>query len=97
MSYRIIFHFRVNYQVSRGLPGGSVGKESVCNAGDAGNKGLILGREGTLEKEMAPHSSVLAWKLAWTEEPGGLQFMGSHRVRHTGSDFARCQIFDFSS
>ena len=35
-----------------------------------------------LEKEMATHSSVLAWRIPWTEEPGGLQSMGSHRVGH---------------
>ena len=35
-----------------------------------------LGQEGPLEKEMAIHSSILAWKIPWTEEPGGLQFMG---------------------
>ena len=34
------------------------------------------------EKAMAPHSSTLAWKIPWTEEPGGLQSMGSRRVRH---------------
>jgi len=36
-----------------------------------------------LEKEMATHSSIHAWKILWTEEPGGLQFMGSQRVGHT--------------
>ena len=36
-----------------------------------------LGREDTLEKEMATHSSILAWRIPWTEEPGGLQSMGS--------------------
>ena len=41
-----------------------------------------LGREDLLEKEMATHSSVLAWKIPWTEEPGRLQSMGSQRVRH---------------
>ena len=41
-----------------------------------------LGREDLLEKEVAPHSSILAWKIPWTEEPGGLQSMGSQRVRH---------------
>ena len=41
-----------------------------------------LGREDPLEKEMAPHSSILAWKIPWTEEPGRLQSMGSQRVRH---------------
>ena len=41
-----------------------------------------LGQEDPLEKEMAPHSSTLAWKIPWTEEPGGLQSMGSRRVGH---------------
>ena len=41
-----------------------------------------------LEKEMALHSSSLAWRIPWTEEPGGLQSMGSHRVRHNWSNFA---------
>ena len=42
----------------------------------------FLGREDLLEKEMAIHSSILAWKIPWTEEPGRLQSMGSQRVRH---------------
>ena len=41
-----------------------------------------LGREDPLEKEMATHSSILAWKIPLTEEPGGLQSMGSQRVGH---------------
>ena len=41
-----------------------------------------LGREDPLEKEMATHSSTLAWKIPWTEKPGGLQSMGSQRVGH---------------
>ena len=41
-----------------------------------------LGREDLLEKEMATHYSILAWKIPWTEEPGALQSMGSQRVRH---------------
>ena len=41
-----------------------------------------LGREDPLEKAMAPHSSILAWRIPWTEEPGGLQSTGSRRVRH---------------
>ena len=40
-----------------------------------------LGQEDPLEKEMATHSSILAWEIPWTEEPGGLQSMGSQRVR----------------
>ena len=39
-----------------------------------------LGREDLLEKEMATHSSILAWEIPWMEEPGGLQSMGSQRV-----------------
>ena len=46
---------------------GSVGIESACLAGDLG---LILGRENTLEKQMATHSSILAWRIPWTKEPG---------------------------
>ena len=49
-----------------GAPGGSHGKKSVCNAGDLG---LTLGREDPLEKELATHSSILAWRISWTEEP----------------------------
>ena len=41
-----------------------------------------LGRADLLEKEMVTHSSILAWKIPWIEEPGGLQFMGSQRVGH---------------
>ena len=41
-----------------------------------------LGREDPLEKEMATHSSILAWKIPWTEEPGRLQSMGLQRVGH---------------
>ena len=41
-----------------------------------------LGQEDPLDKEMATHSSVLAWKIPWTEEPGGLQSIGSQRVGH---------------
>ena len=55
------------------------GKESSCNAGGVG---LILGQEDPLEKEMATHSSILAWGIPWTEEPGRLQSMGLQRVGH---------------
>ena len=44
-----------------------------------------LGREDPLEKEMAIHSSILAWEIPWTEEPDGLQSTGSQRVRHDGA------------
>ena len=42
-----------------------------------------LGQEDPLEKEMATHSSILAWRIPWTEELGGLQSMGSQTVRHS--------------
>ena len=41
-----------------------------------------LGQEDPLEKAMATHSSIFAWRIPWTEEPGGLQFTGSQRVGH---------------
>ena len=41
-----------------------------------------LGQEDPLEKEMATHSSILAWRIPWIEEPGSLQSMGSQRIRH---------------
>ena len=55
-----------------GFAGSSVGKESSCNAGDRGS-----GQKDHLEKEMAPQSSTLGWKIPWTEESGGLQSMRS--------------------
>ena len=61
------------------FPGGSKSKESICNAGDLNS---IPGWEDPLEKGVAIHSSIPAWRIPWTEEPGGLPFMGSQRVRH---------------
>ena len=69
----------VHSVTERGFSGGSDGKETACSAGDPG---LILGWKDPLEKEMATHFSILAWKIPWTEESGGLQFMGSQRVEH---------------
>ena len=59
--------------------GGSEGKVFACNVGDLGS---IPGSGRSLEKEMATHSCIFAWRILWTEEPGGLQSMGSQRVRH---------------
>ena len=64
--------------VSMGFPAGLDSKESACNVGDLGS---IPGQEDPLEKEMATHFSILAWKIPWSEEPGGLQSMGLQRVR----------------
>ena len=55
------------------FPGRSVGKEFPAVQE---TQVLSLGREDPLEEEMATHSSILAWKIPWAEEPGGLQFMG---------------------
>ena len=60
-----------------GFPSGSDSKESACSVGDPG---LILGQEEPLEKEVSTHSSILAWRISWTEKTGELQFMGLQRV-----------------
>ena len=64
---RTLFHYSSN------------SKESASNAEDPVQS---LGWEDLLEKGMATHSSILTWRIPWAEEPGGLQSMGSHRVRH---------------
>ena len=65
-----------------GFPCSSVSKESACSAG---SQAQSLGWEDPLEKEMATHSSILVWKISWTEDHGGLQSMGSQRVRHNSA------------
>ena len=67
-------HLRGSFRSVIGLPCGSHGKESVCNARDPGS---VLDQEGSLEKGMATLSSILAWKIQWREEPGVPQSMGS--------------------
>ena len=74
MSLVITQHFP-KYSVE-GFPGGSV----VMPMQETRVK--ALGQIDPLEKELATHSSFLAWKIPWMEEPGGLQSMGSHRVGH---------------
>ena len=74
----MLFRSIYNY-CELGFPGGSEVKASARNAGDLGS---TLGQENPLEKEMATHSSILAWRIPWTEEPGGLQSTGSQRVGH---------------
>ena len=54
--------------------------DSTVSAYNAGDRVRSLGQEDPLEKETATHSSIHAWKIPWTEEPGGLQSMGSQRV-----------------
>ena len=57
-------------------------KNPPANEGDIREGIPSLGQEDPLEEGMATHSSTLAWRIPWTEEPGGLQSMGSHRVGH---------------
>ena len=75
MLYFCPFHF-----LTQDCPGGSDGKSIWLQCGRPGVQSL--GQEDSLEKEMATHSSILAWKIPWTEEPGRLQFMGLQRVKH---------------
>ena len=62
---------------SMGFPGGLVVKNLPVSAGDGGDRVRSLGWEDPLEKEMTTHFSNLAWRIPWTEKPGGLQSMGS--------------------
>ena len=71
----LVWHF---YSI-RGFPGGSAVKNQPAIQE---TQVQSLGWEAPLEKEMATHSSILAWRIPWTEEPGGLQSMGSQRVGH---------------
>ena len=57
-------------------------KNLPANAGDREMWVQSLGQEDPLEKEMTTHSSIVAWKIQWTEEPGRLQSMGPQRVRY---------------
>ena len=57
-------------------------KNLLANAGDSGDTGSIPGQEDPLEEEMAIYSSILAWNIPRTEEPGRLQSMGSQKVGH---------------
>ena len=79
----------------KNLPQWLSSEESAFSAGDVGDRGSLdwthvtqetwvqfLGQEDPLEEEMATQSSILAWEISWTKEPGRLQFIGSQRVRH---------------
>ena len=68
------------YSDSEVIPGGSAAKNPPARAGDMGF--IPECQEDPLEEEMATHCSILAWEIPWTEDPGGLQFMGSQGVGH---------------
>ena len=71
---KLVYHTFLNTATYRRqyFPGDSDGKESACNAGDLGS---ILDQGDPLEKGMVIHSSILAWRIPWTEEPAGLLSM----------------------
>ena len=78
---------------NRGSLGGSVIKNLPASVGDAGDRFDSRVRKDPLEEEMATHCSILAWKTLWTEEPGGLQSMGSQRVgQDLVTECTQCQI-----
>ena len=93
MKQRIQFQVYVIIGASHvlGFPGGISGKETACQCRRHETQVWSLGQENPLEKEMATHSSTLAWRIPWAEEPGGLQCMGSQRFRHDSSDLACTQ------
>ena len=80
--------FIVTNPLSGGFPSGSVVKNPPARQELEEMWVWSLGWEYSLEKEMATHSSILAWTIPWIEEPGGLQSMGLQRVRHIWSNLA---------
>ena len=83
-------HF-IRSSESWGFPGGTGGKNLPTSEEDQRDMGWIPGLERSLEEGMAIHSSILAWRIPRTEEPGRLQTLGSQRVRHDWSDLASMQ------
>ena len=71
-----------------GFPGGASGKEPSCQCRRQKTWIQSLGQEDPLEEGMATHSSILTCRIQWTEEPGGLQSIGSQKVGHDWSDWA---------
>ena len=83
--FKIFFfaHLKIGLFGGRGLPWWMSSKESTCNAANLQETQVLsLGREDAQEKEMATHSSILAWEIPWTEELGRLPSMQSWSVGH---------------
>ena len=78
-----------SFQYNIKAPIGTIVKNPLVTARDGGDRARFLGWEDSLEKKMATHSSILAWRIPGTEEPCGLQSMESQRVGH---DWAYCQM-----
>ena len=85
---------RLSIPVFLGFPGDSDGKELPA-MWDTWVQSL--GWEGPLEEGMATHTSILAWRIPWTEEPGGLHSIGSQRVRHDWSNLPRMHAVSLKS
>ena len=86
-------HLHIKLLIFQSLPGASqvvlVVKNPSADAGVIRDVGSILGQEDLLEEGTATHCSILAWRIPWTEEPGGLQSMGSQRVTTEATEHAR--------
>ena len=81
-----------------GFPGGASGKELNCQCRRCNRCGFeALGWEDPLEESMAPHSSIFAWKIPWTEEPGGQQSIRLQRVGHDQRDLAHMSRYKLGS
>ena len=81
-----------------GFPGGSnFGKESTCNAGLQETGVQSLGQEDPLKEEMATQSRILAWRIPWTEEPGGQQSMGLQELDTTERLSINIQMYKINS
>ena len=88
MQYCFLRHGYLMVIITWGFPDGSVGKKSTFSAGDTGD----AGQEDPLEKEKATHASILAWKISWIEDPGGLESTGSQRIRHSWATKPACHL-----
>ena len=74
-------YFNSDHVLHQGFPSGASGKEPVCHETQDTPFGS-LGQEPPLEEGMDPHSRILAWRIPWTEEHGGVQSIGLQRVGH---------------
>ena len=72
-----------------GFPGSASGQEPICQRKDLRDTSSIPGWRRSPEKEMATHSRILAWRIPWTEEPGGPQSIGLQRAGHDWSNLAQ--------
>ena len=85
LHYSPVAYWTPNYL---GFPGCATDKEPTCQCRRHETWVWSLGQENPLQQEMGTHSSILAWRIPWIEEPGGLQFIRLHRVRHNWSNLS---------